>query len=421
MMKFLRTLLLALPLTATTLARELPAPLPPTAAADSLAEDTELLERLHNMPNIEIGKGITFQPKNKWMELTLRFRMQNLIGLTFDPNFSLTATEARVKRVRLRFDGYLYSPKIVYSIQLGFSGHDTGKSKDGGSNIVRDAIVYYVPSPAWNIGFGQTKIKANRAHINSSGALQLIDRSIVNGEFNPDRDFGLFGEYNKSHNQGFSLSFKGSITLGEGRNTAKSHNGGLSYTGRLELYPTGRFSAKGEVIEGDYLHEKEVKILIAGAYSFNHKAQKTHGQRGDALPQSRNMGTYYADFVLKYRGLAFCADFMGRTCRRPIFENDSQIWIYRGCGLNVQTSYLVAPAWEIALRNATLFPSHEIRPLAGYAKRNQTTIGVTRYIIGHSLKVQADVSYNAYKERNPTIIADKFDRWHMRLQLELGL
>ena len=126
MMKFLRTLLLALPLTATTLARELPAPPPPTAAADSLAEDTELLERLHNMPNIEIGKGITFQPKNKWMELTLRFRMQNLIGLTFDPNFSLTATEARVKRVRLRFDGYLYSPKIVYSIQLGFSGHDTG-------------------------------------------------------------------------------------------------------------------------------------------------------------------------------------------------------------------------------------------------------------------------------------------------------
>ncbi|MDY5240169.1 MAG: hypothetical protein SPH60_00455, partial [Alistipes senegalensis] len=85
----------------------------------------ELIEQLRNMPNIEVGKGITFRPKNKWFELTMRFRMQNLLSLSFDDDFTLTKTDARVKRLRLRFDGYIYSPQLVYSVQLGFTGYDT--------------------------------------------------------------------------------------------------------------------------------------------------------------------------------------------------------------------------------------------------------------------------------------------------------
>ena len=42
--------------------------------ADSLDNDAELLERLRNMPNLEVGKGITFRPKSNWFSLTMRFR-----------------------------------------------------------------------------------------------------------------------------------------------------------------------------------------------------------------------------------------------------------------------------------------------------------------------------------------------------------
>lgn len=48
----------------------------------------------------------------------MRFRMQNMVGLSFDKDFTLTKTDAQVKRLRLRFDGYIYSPKLVYSVQL---------------------------------------------------------------------------------------------------------------------------------------------------------------------------------------------------------------------------------------------------------------------------------------------------------------
>ena len=395
-------------------------PATPIIEADSTGE---LLAQLRNMPNIEVGKGITFRPKNNWFELTLRFRMQNLLALSFDDRFSHTQTDARVKRLRLRFDGYVYTPKLVYSIQLGFTGHDAEPLPNGNMNIVRDAIVYYVPSPKWNIGFGQTKIKANRARINSSSALQFVDRSIVNSEFNLDRDFGFFGEYNLDRTEGFDLAFKGSVTLGEGRNWGSADNGGLAYTGRLELYPLGHFSAKGDVIEGDFAGEKRPKILLAGAYAYNHKASRLSGQRGNVMPDNstRNIGSYFVDFILKYRGFAFYTDFMGRTCADPRFGAENSDFVYTGCGLNVQTSYLFDKKWEIALRNSTLFPEREIHPLTGYKRRNQSTLGITRYIIGHSLKVQADFSYHFYDRVAHAAGKLPGDGWEFRFHVELGL
>lgn len=387
--------------------------------ADSLEAEHELLAQLRNLPNIEVGRGITFRPKSNRFEMTMRFRMQNMLALSFDEDFTLTQTEARVKRLRLRFDGYIYSPKLVYSIQLGFTAYDSKALPDGSTNIVRDAIVYYVPSPTWNIGFGQTKLKTNRARINSSSALQFVDRSIVNSEFSQDRDFGLFGEYNMRQGDGFNLSFKGSVTLGEGRNWESTPNGGLLYMGRLELYPLGRFSAKGDLLEGDFDHEERVKILLAGAYAYNRKALRLEGTQGALMPdgQTRNLGSYYVDFILKYRGFAFYTDFMGRSCDKPLFDTQTNAFVYSGCGVNFQTSYLFDNKWEVALRNSTLYPESEVRPYAGYKNWNQTTLGVTRYIIGHSLKVQADLSYNV---RSETAVKD-YNRWQIRFQLELGL
>ena len=383
-----------------------------------ILEDPELMERLRNMPNIEVGKGITFEPQNKLYKMTMRFRMQNLLGFDFDKDFSLTETEARVKRLRLRFDGYIYSPKLVYSIQLGFTSYDTKTLPIESTNFVRDAMVYYVPNSVWNIGFGQTKIKANRARINSSSALQFVDRSIVNSEFNLDRDFGFFGEYHKALIGNFNLAAKGSITLGDGRNWGNSKNTGFAYTGRLELFPLGRFKSLGEVSEGDFQRERTVKFMLGGAYSYNNKATRLQGQNGAIMPdgETRNLNSYFVDFVLKYQGFAFCTDFMGRACDKPLFTGDPETCIYTGNGVNVQTSYLFPSNWEIALRNSTLFPEKKVQAIIGYKNHNQTTIGVTKYLIGHSLKIQADASYNHKSEA-----LDPYNRWELRFQIELGL
>lgn len=377
--------------------------------------DPELLERLRNMPNIEVGKGITFQPNNDLYKLTIRFRMQNFLGFEFGEDFQ---TDAHVKRLRLRFDGYVFVPQLVYSVQLGFTSYDTKTVPNGNMNIVRDAMVYYLPTNTWSIGFGQTKIKANRARINSSSALQFIDRSIVNSQFNLDRDFGLFGEFHKAIVADFNVGAKASITLGEGRNWGGGSNGGYAYSGRLELFPLGRFNSLGEISEGDYQRERTLKLMLGGAYSFNNKAVRLQGQNGALMPdgESRNLNAYFLDFVMKYQGFALCADFMGRKCDKPLFASDSEICVYTGNGLNVQSSYLFPSNWEIAIRNSTLFPKKKVQSLIGYRNFNQTTIGVTKYLIGHSLKIQADASYNHKSEA-----LHPYNQWELRFQVELGL
>ena len=389
-----------------------------TTFEPSAANEAELLEKLRNMPNIEVGKGITFQPKNKQYKMTMRFRMQNLLAMDFDDNFSLQETQARVKRLRLRFDGYIFSPKLLYTIQLGFTPYDSKVLPNGNQNIVRDAMIYYMPNANWNIGFGQTKIKANRARVNSSSALQFVDRSIVNSEFNLDRDFGLFGEFYKPLIGDFNMAAKASITLGEGRNWSSSKQSGFAYTGRLELYPFGRFKSLGEVAEGDFERESNVKVMLAGAYSYNDKATRLQGQNGAIMPngETRDLHAYFVDFILKYQGFAFYTDFMGRSTSQPLFNNEASQCIYKGNGVNVQTSYLFPSNWEIALRNSTLLPAKEVQPIVGYKKHNQTTLAVTKYLIGHSLKIQADASYNTKRAS-----VEPYNRWQLRFQVELGL
>ena len=384
----------------------------------SVSDSDELMEQVRNMPFVEVGKGVSFTPKNKLFKLTMRFRMQNQLAMQFDDDFSLQETQAQVKRLRLRFDGYLYSPKLLYTIQLGFTPYDTKVLPNGNNNFVRDAMVCYRPSDTWNIGFGQTKIKANRARINSSSALQFVDRSIVNSEFNPDRDFGFFGEFYKALFADFNLAAKASVTLGEGRNWAVNKSKGFAYTGRLELFPLGRFKSLGEVAEGDFQREESVKFLLAGAFSYNDRTTRVHGQNGAELPSGLmcDLKQYYMDFILKYRGFAFCTDFMGRICEKPLFAGHDDVFVYTGKGLNVQTSYLFKKNWEVALRNSTLFPEKEVQPMVGYKNFNQTTVAVTKYLIGHNLKLQADASYNHRADA-----ADAYNRWQLRFVLEAGI
>ena len=376
--------------------------------------------RMH-MPDLEVGNGISFQPKNKSYKLTMRIRMQNLVDIDFNEKFEAQDIDARVKRLRLRFDGYIYTPKLTYLVQLGFSPYDMKTLPNGNNNIVRDAMIYYVPNSTWNIGFGQTKIRANRARINSSSALQFVDRSIVNSEFNLDRDFGIFGEYNQHLFGSLDLAAKASITTGEGRNWGNNKGSGLAYTGRIELFPLGRFTGKGDAMEGDYEREQTPKILLAGAYSYNDRALRAQGSNGDKLlfDQTRNLSSYFVDFIFKYQGFAFYTDFMGRiSSSSPLIKSGENVeqYVLTGMGLNVQASYLFRSNWEIALRNSTIMPDKEVQPYANYRSHNQSTFGVTKYLIDHRLKVQADLSYN-YKNE---FVDSDYNRWQLRFQIELG-
>src|SRR5688572_15622128 len=186
------------------------------------------------LPYFTYGKGLGITSPDSLFSMNIRFRIQNRAAFQTESESDLTISrvEARVRRMRLRFDGFVYSPKLSYLIQLSFSRGDMDFESLGFPNIIRDAYIQYAVTKNFSVGFGQTKLPGNRQRINSSGDLQFADRSMVNSTFNIDRDFGVQLYYNNNL-QGLHYVLRGAISSGEGRNIVSSDRG-LAYTGRIE-------------------------------------------------------------------------------------------------------------------------------------------------------------------------------------------
>lgn len=370
---------------------------------------------------IEVQDGISIKKDDKFL-LNLRFRMQNRLGFTTVSGEPLKVEtfEARVRRMRLRFDGFVLNEKLQYYFQLSFSRADQDLESGTIAQIIRDAILYYNFSPNFYIGFGQSKLPGNRQRVNSSGNLQFTDRSIVNATFNIDRDFGLFSYYSFKTG-GAEWRTKLAITSGDGRNASPINNG-LAYTGRLELLPFGPFKDNGDFSEGDLEREETPKVSLASTISFNNKASRVSGQLGSALQENRDLTTFIADFLFKYKGWALAAEWIDRNSSNPfILDPETNILsqiILEGSGFNSQLSYLFKNNFELAFRFASIQPA--LRVISWHPEREEYLVGGTYYLNKHRIKVQLNIG--KYYDRNTLIsMRSDRDRWVVMTQVEFGI
>jgi hypothetical protein len=362
--------------------------------------------------------GISFQ-KDSLFLLNLRFRMQNRMGFTTvgGDDLSIRAVEARVRRLRLRLDGFVLDERFRYYVQLNFSRQDLDLESDVLAQPVRDAMVYYHPTPNLYFGFGQSKLPGNRQRVVSSGNLQFPDRSIANNSFTLDRDFGVFGYWTRPIGTQ-QLQFKGAISSGDGRGAAPI-NSGMAYTGRMEWLPLGAFANKGDYSEGDLELEPKPKLSIGAGYSHNDRATRTGGQLGKELYGVTDIGTFIADVLYKQRGWALAGEWFDRGAERPITTNASGAvrFVTTGQGANVQVSRYWKPGWEVAGRWSMVKPGAQVDSLQPRAEEGQ--IGATRYLNGHRIKLQ---SYAGYRWLNGTMnLSAPGNSWTALFQVEFGI
>jgi len=384
----------------------------------SFAQDTNDI-KLSALPYYSYGKGLGITSPDSIFKLNIRFRMQNRFTSLYSENEE-DGYEAMIRRLRLRFDGYVGDPSIIYVIQLSFSPNDVGAIEDGDNlNIIRDAIVFYRPDEHWNIGFGQTKLPGNRQRINSSGALQLTDRSINNSRFNIDRDFGLQVYYLNELEDTFSYNIKTAISTGEGRNWTKEPDNGLAFTGRLEVFPFGTFESNGTLFEGDIKREETLKLMLSGVYHYNNKARRTRGTIGDDLYEQRDIQSLFIDAIMKYNGWAFQTAYMQRTADDPITINPEDAlesrYVFAGHGFDAQLSYIFPSNYELVGRYSYQEPHKDIEALT--PQTNQYSLGLTKYIWEHSLKLQAEITNTELNY----VDASTVNNWYLRFQVEIGI
>lgn len=381
-----------------------------------LFAQTELDDRA----SVCFNKGWGFVTKDSSVMTNLRFRIQNRFSLfsVSDSDLSINETEFKVRRLRLRFDGFVLDHKISYLFQLAFSRDDIDWDKTKFPSLVRDAMVFYKPAKNIQIGFGQGKLPGNRQRVISSGQQQFADRSIVNSNFTVDRDFGFFFSF--SQPIGITvLRLRAAVSSGEGRNIPKG-DANFAYTGRIELLPLGKFTNDGDYFEGDIEHETKPKLSIGGGYSLNKGAKRTGGQLGNFMDSGHDISTLFCDLLFKYQGWAFSSEFMKRDAKGSLVVNLSDgtpSYIMAGYGINTQLSYCFRNQIEIAARYSQIVPANEIR-YAEYLQK-QYIVGVSKYFSGHPVKLQGNLIYFDNDSYNSAVPCKS--NFGFMMQMELGI
>jgi phosphate-selective porin OprO/OprP len=375
--------------------------------------------KLPTLPYYNFGKGVGLTSPDSLFQLNIRFRMQNRVSYIQNEDEE-AAYDGQIRRLRLRFDGYVGNPKFLYALQLSFAPGDVGEIQEGENiNIIRDAVVYYRPNKSWSFSFGQTKLPGNRQRVNSSGGLQLTDRTINNAKFTIDRDFGFQAYYLNEYANKFSYNVKTAVTTGEGRNWTKSNDNGVAVTGKLELLPLGAFTKDGVYFEGDIAREKTPKLMLSGAFQQNNHARRTQGQLGSDLFEQRTMKAVMLDALLKYNGWAFMSSYMSRTAKDPVTFNPEDAtefnYVYTGSGFDYQASYLFPSHYEIIGRFSNQKVNKNIKEFAPDAK--QYSLGLTKYIWEHAFKLQGELTLDDLDYIDGT----NKKNWYLRFQVEIGI
>lgn len=376
--------------------------------------------KLSVLPYYNFGKGIGMTSPDSIFQLNIRFRVQNR-ATYIKTEDEKGGYDGQIRRLRLRLDGYVGNPKFLYALQLSFAPGDVGEIKDGENlNIIRDAVIFYRPNKNFNFSFGQTKLPGNRQRVNSSGGLQLTDRSINNAKFTIDRDFGFQVHNLNEYKDKFSYNFKTAVSTGEGRNSTDKPDDGVALTGKVELFPLGAFTKDGTYFEGDIMREKKPKLMFSGAFQQNNHARRTQGQLGNDLFETRTMKSVLLDAMIKYNGWAAMSSFMSRTTtKNAVTINPEDVternYAFIGNGFDYQLSYNFPSNYEIIGRYSIQNVGNDIETL--FPKTKQYSLGVTKYIWEHAFKVQTELTFDTLNYFDGT----NKNNWYLRFQVEIGI
>ncbi|MEH6537050.1 MAG: porin [Psychroserpens sp.] len=353
------------------------------------------------------GKGlINFTAKDSSFSVKFapRFQVRSISSWNHDGDqYGSPEHNFIVRRARLKFDGFAYSPKLKYKIELGLSNRDISGANQFNRNTPRyilDAVIMWNFSGNWELWAGQTKLPGNVERVVSSGNLQLIDRSLLNSRFNIDRDLGIQLRHKSNLGGQFLMREKFAISQGEGRNVSEGNEGGLQYTARLEFLPFGTFKSKGDYVQADLKREEKPKLMVGFTYNYNQDAVRERGVAGDYMIRTdgsiyeTDQTTIFADAMFKYNGFSFMGEYAKRTADDAVAtEIDGTTptgdVVLTGNALNLQAGYLFKSNYEVVGRFTTV----DYETVTGTLPSEQYTLGASKYIVGHKLKVQSDISY----------------------------
>ena len=287
----------------------------------------------------------------------------------------------RLNRSRVRLQGHAFTPRLEYTMQV-----------DLVEERMRDLNVTYTVAPWARLRAGRWKVEMSRERVASSGAQQLVDRSIVDRWFTFGRQQGveIFGTLAATR------PWSGMYWVGAFRGVDE-RGGALLPTllGRYQWHLAGR---EVPFEEGDPAMSRQLLLAIAvGASRKETPFTQFQGSgEGDQLPglppgDARYLlRQYTSDLSLKWRGLSVQAEYHRRRVHGLSTGADRDL-----TGGYVQGGVLASTIWaraprslEVAARVAIVDPHLAVDD----DTQREDIVGANWYFQGHRNKVSVDAS-----------------------------
>jgi phosphate-selective porin OprO and OprP len=358
-------------------------------------------------------EGIEFESADKLFALALRLRAQFLYQVErpydrqeqerADPEQNLT-----IRRARIVFGGHMWGEKTTYKVELAIAPSDLGMAHLSGTDnppiterdnyisrsLMLDWYLQFNQLRDMNVRVGQYKVAYSRDRVVSSGNLQFVDRTLLNAEFNLDRDIGVDLRSKDLFGLDKRLRYYASVTNGDGHSQYELRDFGLMYLGRVEVLPLGAFD---DYSQSDLKRTQKLGISIGAAYARIEKSSGTTGILGRRPSDggTTDWDNVTADMTVKFRGLSIENAWFYRRGKRNPGDRTDEMGVAipseaarNGWGAGIQAGYLVPTIdLEFAARWSAVRAS---KGQTALRDANEVGFGVNYFLALHAYKVQFD-------------------------------
>ncbi|QMU55794.1 MAG: hypothetical protein GKS04_01130 [Candidatus Mycalebacterium zealandia] len=385
----------------------------------------------------EIGykKGLYYQSADGKFKIKQNFRIQ-FRGDVMSDNVagSDTTTDLMVRRVKMKLGGHAYEKWIKWGLQLAGSA---GRSGKGEEMKVEDAFIVIAKNKAADLKMGRFKVSYGREVLNSSSALQFVDRSFVK-EFIIDTSRG--DGISVGGIMGNMIAYRTGLFQRDG----KTFDGGRNvlWTGRVQAniccgelkYSSGTFTASGDYkISPNFAKVPVFALGFGGFYDSGTDAAIDRIGATDLVAgtTSNATGGFTLDLIAKIQRANFEAAFYYGSTKdvtNATLGDDNTVG---GTGVNTDTAastgtlthtayriqggFMMTPNFEIATRWA--YADYD----TGYSNNEwRWTTGLNWYIAAkHRTKVQLDYTYGNEKDGISSGADKKENIFRGQIQIDL--
>jgi hypothetical protein len=303
-------------------------------------------------------------------------------GGTVDAGEQGTSDESyfELERMRLQLSGHVVDPRLQYVFQW-----DSDTDNSGGMVLLDGLVSYDVVEDKLSIGAGQYKAHFLRQEVNSSGNLQMVERSLSNEFFNIDRVIGIYAEGSPTEQTYYSIGINNGF-----RSFNRSIGAGIdhipAFVGKFDVVLLGAWE---KYSEGD-LKRRDAPYLSLGVSGATDANNETDGA---ADPQFKTY-QFGLDAVFQYMGFSLFGEYVGRWLDYEPNAGATDPDIISGSnnyahGFNVQGGVMLTESLEATARCSVVYGNEG----ANDGTAVEAGPGFNWFINGHKVKLQSDVMF----------------------------